>query len=255
MNIDQDLNQEESQFFIRRELEEDLNENERDQEQNEMEYYCDEPSELIDVKYIEDYSREKFFSESQNINNNNIINYDQLYNNNNNNNFILNNYNDMYTNQNYPNFINNDNIYQQNNKNKIFMITKNPKYRDKNKSINKKIFNKEDYNIRSRSKKQTIDWDSIEVPKEKHFHFDRKKHRIVFQRKHLKVLYSIVGLSPPINFKKCYNLIKEQIGDKTLQNYGKGKSFHIIRDNGEEKIVTLKDKKIQLKQNKILMKK
>ena len=46
-------------------------------------------------------------------------------------------------------------------------------------------------------------------------------------------------------------MIKEQIGDKTLKDFGKGKSFHIIRENGEEKIVTLKDKKIQLKKTKI----
>ena len=35
-------------------------------------------------------------------------------------------------------------------------------------------------------------------------------------------------------------MIREQIGDRTLQNYVEGKSSHIIRDNdGEEKIVTL----------------
>ena len=88
------------------------------------------------------------------------------------------------------------------------------------------------------------------MPKEKHFHFDRKKHRIVFQRRHLKVIYSIVDLTYPFNFNKCFEMIKEHIGDKTVQNYDKGKSFHIIKINNEEKIVTLKDKKILLKQNK-----
>ena len=80
--------------------------------------------------------------------------------------------------------------------------------------------------------------------------FDRKKHRIVFQRKHLKVIYSIVDLTYPFDFNKCFDMIKKHIGDKTVQNYDKGKSFHIIRINNEERIVTLKDKKILLKQNK-----
>ena len=99
-------------------------------------------------------------------------------------------------------------------------------------------------------KKFICDWDNIPVPKEKHFHFDRKKHRIVFQRRHLKVIYSIVDLAYPFDFNKCFDMIKKHIGDKTVQNYDKGKSFHIIRINNEERIVTLKDKKILLKQNK-----
>ena len=99
-------------------------------------------------------------------------------------------------------------------------------------------------------KKFVCDWENIPVPKEKHFHFDRKKHRIVFQRRHLKVIYSIVDLTYPFNFNKCFEMIKEHIGDKTVQNYDKGKSFHIIKINNEERIVTLKDKKILLKQNK-----
>jgi hypothetical protein len=99
-------------------------------------------------------------------------------------------------------------------------------------------------------KKFLCDWDNIPVPKEKHFHFDRKKHRIVFQRRHLKVIYSIVDLTYPFDFNKCFDMIKKHIGDKTVQNYDKGKSFHIIKINNEEKIVTLKDKKILLKQNK-----
>ena len=99
-------------------------------------------------------------------------------------------------------------------------------------------------------KKFMCDWDNITVPKEKHFHFDRKKHRIVFQRRHLKVIYSIVDLAYPFDFNKCFDMIKKHIGDKTVQNYDKGKSFHIIKINNEERIVTLKDKKILLKQNK-----
>ena len=99
--------------------------------------------------------------------------------------------------------------------------------------------------------KYFCDWENIAVPKEKHFHFDRKKHRIVFQRRHLKVIYSIVDLAYPFNFNKCFDIIKKHIGDKTVQNYKEGKSFHIIKINNEEKIVTLKDKKLILKGNKM----
>ena len=99
--------------------------------------------------------------------------------------------------------------------------------------------------------KYFCDWENIAVPKEKHFHFDRKKHRIVFQRRHLKVIYSIVDLAYPFNFNKCFDIIKKHIGDKTVQNYTEGKSFHIIKINNEEKIVTLKDKKLILKGNKM----
>ena len=128
--------------------------------------------------------------------------------------------------------------------NKIFNIVKIPK--------NKKIFQclQRKREFGERSKKFMFDWDNIIVPKEKHFHFDRKKHRIVFQRRHLKVIYSIVDLTYPFDFVKCFDMIKKHIGDKTIQNYGKGKSFHIIKINNEEKIVTLKDKKLLLKENK-----
>ena len=128
---------------------------------------------------------------------------------------------------------------------RIFNIVKIPK--------NKKIFQclqrKREYG--ERSKKMLFDWDNIKVPKEKHFHFDRKKHRIVFQRRHLKVIYSIVDLTYPFNFNKCFDMIKKHIGDKTVQNYKAGKSFHIIKINNEEKIVTLKDKKMLLKESKM----
>ena len=184
-----------------------------------------------------------------------IINYKQIYANINN---IPN------TNININNDINNDNtdnniksksinIFSVTNTNsnsnhkihkKIFNIVKIPK--------NKKIFQclQRKREFGERSKKFMFDWDNIIVPKEKHFHFDRKKHRIVFQRRHLKVIYSIVDLTYPFDFIKCFDMIKKHIGDKTIQNYGKGKSFHIIKINNEEKIVTLKDKKILLKENK-----
>ena len=128
---------------------------------------------------------------------------------------------------------------------KIFNIVKIPK----NKNIFQCLQRKRE--IGEKSKKFLLDWDNIKVPKEKHFHFDRKKHRIVFQRRHLKVIYSIVDLTYPFNFNKCFDMIKKHIGDKTIQNYGKGKSFHIIKINNEEKIVTLKDKKILLREDKI----
>lgn len=129
---------------------------------------------------------------------------------------------------------------------KIFFIQKIPHETKKISEILKKKRGRDGKS----SKKYNVDWDGIIVPKEKHFHFDRKKHRIVFQRKHLKVIYSIVDLSYPFNFIKCFNMIKEHIGDKTNKNYGTGKSFHIIKINNEEKIVTLKDKKKLLKKNK-----
>ena len=41
-------------------------------------------------------------------------------------------------------------------------------------------------------------------------------------------------------------MIKKHIGENIIQNDGKGKSFHIIKINNKEKIVTQKDKKIIL---------
>ena len=125
----------------------------------------------------------------------------------------------------------------------IFKIIKIPKI--------KSLDNTEGKEKRYKSaKKYLCDWEKIKVPKEKHFHLDRKRHRIVFQRKHLKIIYSIIDLDYPFNFKKCFELIKKHVGNKTLQNYKEGKSFHIIKINNEEKIVTLKDKKLILKRNK-----
>lgn len=178
-----------------------------------------------------------------------IINYKQTYANINtipNSNININNINN--DNSNKSKSINIFSVTNTNTNNKItkkiFNIVKIPK--------NKKIFQclQKKREFGERSKKFMCDWDNIIVPKEKHFHFDRKKHRIVFQRRHLKVIYSIVDLTYPFDFIKCFDMIKKHIGDKTIQNYGKGKSFHIIKINNEEKIVTLKDKKILLKENK-----
>ena len=186
-----------------------------------------------------------------------IINYKQTYAN-------INTIPNSNINININNDINNDNT-DNNIKSKsinIFSVTNTNSY--SNHKINKKIFNivkipknkkifqclQRKRELGERSKKFMFDWDNIIVPKEKHFHFDRKKHRIVFQRRHLKVIYSIVDLTYPFDFNKCFDMIKKHIGDKTIQNYGKGKSFHIIKINNEEKIVTLKDKKILLKENK-----
>lgn len=118
-------------------------------------------------------------------------------------------------------------------KQKIFEITKKSK-------TNPILINHK--RLRVRRKGAFVDWQTIEVPREKHFHLDRKKHRLVFQRKHLKVLYSVVGLGFPINFNKCFELIKEHVGDKTRQNFGNKKSFHIIMINGNETITTFADK-------------
>ena len=69
---------------------------------------------------------------------------------------------------------------------KIFRIVKVGRYRD---LPHKKRRGRGKY----KSKKNDIDWDNIQTPKEKHFHLDRKKKRIVFQRKHLKMIYSIAN--------------------------------------------------------------
>ena len=157
-------------------------------------------------------------------------------------------YNPMMSNsQLEPINLNNTFTAQNNNNKKIFNIVKVPKSKQQIfQCLQKKRLG--DCRV---GKKLLCDWDNIPVPKEKHFHFDRKKHRIVFQKKHLKVIYSIVDLALPFDFNKCFDMIKEHIGDKTAQNYNGGKSFHIIKINSKEKIVTLKDKKILLKQNKI----
>ena len=103
---------------------------------------------------------------------------------------------------------NNDKLYSSDNnkakKKKIFEVIKVSRYDKENYYLLKKRRG------RGKSKKQKadIDWDNIPVPKEKHFHLDRKKKRIVFQRKHLKFIYSIGNLEPPLNFEELFNLIK-----------------------------------------------
>jgi len=119
---------------------------------------------------------------------------------------------------------------------KIFRIVKVGRYRD---LPHKKRRGRGKY----KSKKNDIDWDNIQTPKEKHFHLDRKKKRIVFQRKHLKMIYSIANLPYPFNFTELYKLIDEHVGDKTVNNYGNKKSYHIIRINGKTIITTMKEKK------------
>ena len=138
---------------------------------------------------------------------------------------------------------NKDKLYSSDNnkakKKKIFEVIKVSRYDKENNYLLKKRRG------RGKSKKQKvdIDWDNIPVPKEKHFHLDRKKKRIVFQRKHLKFIYSIGNLEPPLNFEELFNLIKEHVGDKTLANYGNGKSYHIIRIGGKLIVTTFKEKK------------
>lgn len=123
------------------------------------------------------------------------------------------------------------------NKNKqIFRIVKVGRYRD---LPHKKRRGRGKY----KAKKNDIDWENIVTPKEKHFHLDRKKKRIVFQRKHLKMIYSIANLPYPFNFTELYKLIDEHVGDKTVNNYGNKKSYHIIRINGQTIITTMKEKK------------
>jgi hypothetical protein len=119
---------------------------------------------------------------------------------------------------------------------KIFKIVKVERYRD---LPQKKRRGRGKY----KSKKNDIDWENIITPKEKHFHLDRKKKRIVFQRKHLKMIYSIANLPYPFNFTELYRLIDEHVGDKTVNNYGNKKSYHIIKINGKTIITTMKEKK------------
>lgn len=127
-------------------------------------------------------------------------------------------------------------IFADENTKKIFRIVKVGRYRD---LPQKRRRGRGKY----KSKRSDIDWDNIITPKEKHFHLDRKKKRIVFQRKHLKMIYSIANLPYPFNFTELYKLIDEHVGDKTVNNYGNKKSYHIIRINGQTIITTMKEKK------------
>jgi len=224
MDMNKDFNQEEILNLIQNELEVDLNDDKKSLEINEVDYYNDEAG-------------NESISDKLNNNNNNL----RLRNN-----ITLNNdYIKQINSNNFAEGIINQPQPQMNNECKIFNIVKIK--RQKAKKLGLKIFKIKKNREKKNRVRQFINWDTIQVPKEKHFNFDRIKHRIIFQRQHLKVIYSLIGLSPPIDFIKCFDLIKNHIGDKTLQNFGKVKSFHIIRKNGNEKIVTLKDKKNQMK--------
>ena len=47
------------------------------------------------------------------------------------------------------------------------------------------------------------------------------------------MIYSIANLPYPFNFTELYKLIDEHVGDKTVNNYGNKKSYHIIKINGQ----------------------
>lgn len=143
------------------------------------------------------------------------------------------------------------NILLKNQKNKnIFKIVK------INKKDNKFLGNKKniifDKNLKvgtmRKLKKECINWEKYYIPKEKHFHFDKIKHRIVFQRKHLKVIYSLIDLEFPIDFQRCYDIIKKHIGNSTKSNFGECKSFHIVEKNGDLVILKFHDKQNYLRE-------
>ena len=163
------------------------------------------------------------------------------YNNNNNVNITINDNNDISSDEKKSS--------NNNNKKKIFKIIKDVKYQDIQSLKKKRKCRKRRKN---KTKNGDIDWDNIPVPKEKHFHLDRKKKRIIFQRKYLKMIYSIVDLEYPFDFKQLFNLIKLHVGDKTATNFGNGKSFHIIKIDDKLIIVTMKEKKLILKNKKKL---
>ena len=226
MENSKDFNQDELLMLIKKEIEGDLNDDKKSLEIDEVKNYFDEPGlQIIDDKLS--------INNNFKINNNNTINSDYIKENG--------SYNSNNSMVNQPQ----THINKKNKNSKIFNIAKIPRHKET--KLGNKIFKIKKCKPKKNRQRQFINWDTIQVPKEKYFNFDRIKHRIIFQRKHLKVIYSLIGLSPPINFSKCFDLIKNHIGDKTFQNFGKIKSFHIIRKDGNEKIVTLIDKKIQMK--------
>ena len=205
------------------------------------------------------YDRQKFIVDLENSNFNNELSFNLNSNssysiligdNINNNNDIINDilYDD-----------NDDKIYEKNNynnnvqmKNKIFKVVKDTKNIKNVPSIMnaKNLGKKRKPRGKNKGKNNDIDWDNIPVPKEKHFHLDRKKKRIIFQRKYLKMIYSIVDLEYPFDFNELFNLIKEHVGDKTVDKFGDRKSYHIIRINGKLIVVSMKEKKMILKGKK-----
>lgn len=212
--------------------------------------YSEEEKESYEAQKLiynfDNFDYDPQFSVNLNANLSFSLSSDEIYYYNNN---IANNINDIsYDNKK----CNNEKCNIIKNKEKIFKVIKDMKYRklkdikylEKKRKIRKRGKNK--------SKNNDIDWDNIPVPKEKHFHLDRKKKRIIFQRKYLKMIYSIVDLEYPFDFLELFNLIKKHVGDKTVKNYGIGKSFHIIKIDDELLIVTMKEKKSILKSKKIL---
>ena len=158
-----------------------------------------------------------------------------------------------------PNDVNDDKMYGKNDynnnaqmKKKIFKVVKDTKNIKKEQNIFnvKTLGKKRKPRGKNKTKNNNIDWDNIPVPKEKHFHLDRKKKRIIFQRKYLKMIYSIVDLPYPFDFNELFNLIKEHVGDKTVDKFGDRKSYHIIRINGKLIVVSMKEKKMILKGKK-----
>ena len=209
------------------------------------------PKESFDLKNFQNmnsYSneeKENYDNQKYLINfDNNDTNYQFSFNINSNHSFSSESNENIYI-TNYGKNNNLENNIIKNKENKIFKIVKISK-----KEKVDEIFQKEKRHRKKNKKKDNIDWDNIPVPKEKHFHLDRKKKRIVFQRKHLKFIYSISNLEYPINFNLLFNLIKEHVGDKTLANFGSGKSFHILKIKDEFKIVTFKEKRILLNEMK-----
>ena len=163
-------------------------------------------------------------------------------------------------NENFNGIPNEDKKYEKNNynnnndqmKKKIFRVVKVTKNMKNIPNImnSKSLGKKRKPRGKNKGKNNDIDWDNIPVPKEKYFHLDRKKKRIIFQRKYLKMIYSIVDLNYPFDFNELFNLIKEHVEDKTAEKFGDRKSFHIIRINGKLIIVNMKEKKMILRGKK-----
>lgn len=78
------------------------------------------------------------------------------------------------------------------------------------------------------------------IPKEKHLNVERKKNRIQFQQNHKKTIYSYCHLTPPLDFKELFGLVREH---QQNTKSGKGKSFHFYRNkSGKVQILTFPEK-------------
>ena len=143
-----DFNHDEIFMYIKKELEEDLNDDKESLEINEVQNNFDEPG-------IQTISDKLNINNNIRINNNNIINND-------------------YIQQNNSNNINNSIIIQpqnqmnnKNKKSKIFNIVKSPRQQEK--KIGYKIFKIKKNRHKKNRKRQFINWDTIQFPKEKYF--------------------------------------------------------------------------------------